>query len=150
MPEAQHSVDVRATPAAVWAFVSNMDRWAPLVPGYISHARQSDTDSTWTLKGDVGILVKTVTFQVRITEWLEPHTVRFTLAGVNERVSGGGSFLAVPVADGVTRVTGSLELRQEGSLAPMVNALFKGVLPKVARGFVETLARQVERGTAGL
>lgn len=133
----------------MWAFVSDMDRWAPLVPGYISHAKQSDAESTWTLKGDVGILVKTVTFQVRITEWLEPHTVRFTLAGVSERVSGGGSFIAAPASAGLTRVMGTLELRQEGGLGPMVNALFKSVLPKVTQQFVETLAREVERGAAG-
>ena len=149
MPEAQHSVDIHASPPAVWLFVSDMDRWAPLVPGYVSHAKRSDTESTWTLKGDVGILVKTVTFEVLITEWLEPHTVRFTLAGVNERVSGGGSFIAAPAAVGITRVTFTLELRQEGSLGPMVNALFKSVLPKVTRQLVETLARHVEQRAAG-
>jgi len=69
-----------------------MDNWAPLVTGYQSHEKQSETDSLWTLKGDVGALSRVVQFQVHITEWNGPSRVAFSLQGLNESLEGGGSF----------------------------------------------------------
>ncbi len=69
-----------------------MDNWAPLVTGYRAHEKQSETDSLWTLKGDVGALARVVQFQVHITEWNGPSRVAFDLKGLNEPLEGGGSF----------------------------------------------------------
>ncbi len=32
-----HRIEVNAPIPIVWKFVSSIDRWAPLVPGYIEH-----------------------------------------------------------------------------------------------------------------
>lgn len=69
-----------------------MDNWAPLVTGYQSHEKQSETDSLWTLRGDVGALSRVVQFQVHITDWSGPSRVAFALKGLNEPLEGGGSF----------------------------------------------------------
>lgn len=144
MPEAEHIVEVRAPQSKVWEFVSNMDKWAPLVPGYVSHEKKGEKESLWTLKGDVGILTKKVTFQINITEWTEPSKVAFTMKGVNENVSGKGYFQGETVTLATTKVTGHLELQQGGSMGPMVNSLFKVVMPKVTKSFVETMAKSIE------
>jgi carbon monoxide dehydrogenase subunit G len=90
--EAEYTTTTRIPIAAVWDFVQEMDNWGRFVTGYQRHEKQSDVDSTWTLKGDVGVLSRTLTFQVKITEWNGPGRVSFTLDGVNEPMKGEGTF----------------------------------------------------------
>jgi hypothetical protein len=56
----------------------------------------NETDSIWTLKGDVGVLARTVELKAHITEWSGPEHVSFTLAGINELVDGGGTLRMGP------------------------------------------------------
>jgi len=90
MPEVEYTTTMSLTPDDIWAFVKDMNNWAPFLTGYQRHEIQSDTDSVWWLKGDVGILSRTVQFQAHVTEWRGPERVAFTLTGVNEEVEGGG------------------------------------------------------------
>jgi len=78
---------------AVWAFVSDMNNWAPFLTGYQRHQIIDATDSLWTLKGEVGILSRIVELRAHVTEWVEPQKVSFTLTGVNEDVDGGGTLI---------------------------------------------------------
>ena len=99
MPEVEHSVDVAAPVAAVWAFVSEIDNWAPLVAGYQRHAKEGAHDSVWHLKGELGGLTRIAEFRVRVTRWEGPERVDFELAGLDEPVTGEGSFTATPFGD---------------------------------------------------
>ena len=144
MAEGEAVRDVGAPIEAVWRFTSDMDSWAPLVTGYVSHERLSERESLWTLKGQLGQLSKAVTFRVRITEWAEPSKVAFTLKGTNDNVVGSGSFSAAPAEGGATRMHVRLELVPGGLQGPMVNALLKPVLPKVCEEFAATLAAAIE------
>jgi carbon monoxide dehydrogenase subunit G len=96
--EAEYTTTTRIPIAAVWDFVQEMDNWGRFVTGYQKHEKQSDVDSTWTLKGDVGVLSRTLTFQVKILEWNGPSRVSFTLDGVNEPMHGEGTFTLETVA----------------------------------------------------
>lgn len=93
MPSVDLTRRVEATPSQVWDFVQDIDNWAPVVLGYQSHEKIDQRHSRWTLKGDVGILSRTVTFQVEITEWILAQRVAFSLSGVEELVSGEGVFV---------------------------------------------------------
>lgn len=93
MAEHTHTVTTSVSSDTVWSFVSDMDLWAPFLLGYQAHDRRSDSESIWTIKGDVGSLSRIVDFRVLITEWLEPERVRFTLEGIGEPMRGDGSFL---------------------------------------------------------
>src|SRR5262245_32906072 len=73
-----------------------MDNWATFVTGYQSHAKQNEKDSSWVLKGDVGVLARTVKFAVHIEEWSPPSRVTFTLKGLNEPMQGSGTFVLEP------------------------------------------------------
>jgi carbon monoxide dehydrogenase subunit G len=99
LPEAEYSTTARLPVPVIWDYVREMDNWAPFLRGYQSHQKQSDVDSTWVLKGDVGMMTRTVKFQVHIDEWGEPSLVRFTLKGVNEPMQGGGEFRLAPYED---------------------------------------------------
>ncbi|WP_309545309.1 SRPBCC family protein [Virgibacillus dokdonensis] len=58
MPSGTKEMTLQAPIEQVWDFVSDMNHWAPLVPGYIDHEIINDTESTWKFKGDLGIVQK--------------------------------------------------------------------------------------------
>jgi carbon monoxide dehydrogenase subunit G len=90
--EAEYTTTTRVPIDRVWNFVQEMDNWGRFVTGYQKHEKQDERHSTWTLKGDVGVLSRTLTFKVVITEWNGPGLVAFTLDGVNEPMKGEGTF----------------------------------------------------------
>jgi carbon monoxide dehydrogenase subunit G len=93
MPEVEYTTTMGLARAEVWEFVKDMNNWAPMLTGYQKHEILDETDSVWTLKGDVGILSRTVRLQAHITEWVDREKVAFTLTGLNEKVDGGGTLL---------------------------------------------------------
>jgi carbon monoxide dehydrogenase subunit G len=103
MPATTHSLTLDVPPDQVWNFVHDMDHWAPFLLGYQSHDKISDRESKWTLKGDLGVLSRVVELSVHITEWLDNEKVSFSLEGINEQVTGTGSFTLVSV-DGAEEV----------------------------------------------
>lgn len=92
MPEVVHRAVVPAPRAQIWAFVENIGNWAPMMTGYVGHQVIDARRSVWTLKGDTGVLARTVRLDIHVTEWTAPSRVTFTLKGINEAVEGGGSF----------------------------------------------------------
>jgi carbon monoxide dehydrogenase subunit G len=90
MPEVTCTTTMALSPAEIWEFVKDMNNWAPFLTGYQKHEILDETDSIWTLKGDVGILSRTVRLRAHVTEWRGPSRVAFTLTGLNEEVEGGG------------------------------------------------------------
>lgn len=99
MPEVQCTTKMPLPVTAVWEFVKDMNNWAPFLTGYQSHEALDETDSIWTLKGDVGVLARTVKLRAHVTEWSGPDRVSFTLTGLNEPVEGGGTLVMTRGAD---------------------------------------------------
>ncbi len=96
MPEVTHNTLMNLPPDTIWDFVKDMNNWAPFLTGYQSHEIVDDRHSKWVLKGDVGVLARTVNLDVEITEWVDEEKVALNLTGSNEAVDGGGLFLLVP------------------------------------------------------
>ena len=92
MPEVRYTTVLGAALEPVWEYVRVMGNWAPFVTGYQSHEEQSDTESVWTVRGDVGMLSREVRLQVQISEWLDGERVCFQIKGQNEAVHGRGQF----------------------------------------------------------
>jgi carbon monoxide dehydrogenase subunit G len=90
MPEVEYTTTMRLSREVIWDFVKDMNNWAPFLTGYQKHEILDETDSVWTLKGDVGILSRVVKLRAHITEWVAPDRITFTLTGLNEKVDGGG------------------------------------------------------------
>lgn len=97
MPEVVYRHPVGASVEQVWDFVKDIHNWAPMMTGYQSHEEKSDRHSIWVLKGDVGMLSRTVTLDVKITDWSGPDRVAFELEGIGEAVTGGGAFEILPL-----------------------------------------------------
>ena len=96
MAEAEYTTTAKLPVDLIWGFVEDMDNWARFVTGYQSHEKRSDTESLWTLKGDIGVLARKLVFQVDITEWSPGKRAAFRLRGVNEALNGEGVFTLEP------------------------------------------------------
>jgi carbon monoxide dehydrogenase subunit G len=132
LPEAEYSTTARLPVPLIWSYVREMDNWAPFLRGYQSHEKQSDTDSVWVLKGDVGMMTRTVKFHVHIDEWGEPSRVRFTLKGMNEPMQGGGEFRLEPWEDAAAAAAAPAEPRL-GWFARLVRWLYQLFAGKTER-----------------
>ena len=100
MAEAEYTTTAKLPVGRIWDFVAEMDNWARFVTGYQSHEKRSETESRWTLKGDVGVLSRKLVFEVEITEWSPGKRAAFRLKGVNEPMEGEGVFTLEPAAGG--------------------------------------------------
>ncbi len=104
MPEVEYTTRVGLPRETVWDFVKDMNNWAPYLTGYQAHEVLSETDSIWTLKGDVGVLARVVKLKAHVTEWNGPSRVSFTLTGINEQVEGDGTLEMETSAEGIPAV----------------------------------------------
>ena len=96
MAATEYATTTKLPITRIWDFVQDMDNWAPFLTGYQKHEKLSETESNWTVKGDVGVLARVVQFRVEVVEWSGPDRVRFTLKGLNEQMEGEGSFTLEP------------------------------------------------------
>ena len=122
MPEVAYTAAMRQPLETVWAFIRDMNNWAPFLTGYQKHEIIDSTDSLWTLKGEVGILSRIVELRAHVTEWTPPEKVSFTLTGLNEVVEGGGT-LVLRTATPAAREEKAAEPPKEGWLRRLLGAL---------------------------
>jgi carbon monoxide dehydrogenase subunit G len=130
LAEAEYTTTSRLPAETIWAFVEDMDHWARFVTGYQSHEKKSQTESLWTLKGDVGVLQRRLVFQVEITEWSPGKRAGFRLKGVNEPMSGEGVFTLEPLGASAPAPAAP---RRTGALQRFFEALVRGVLRLLGR-----------------
>ncbi|MBU8880452.1 SRPBCC family protein [Bacillus sp. FJAT-29790] len=146
MPSYSHQVEVNMPIRSVWEFVSRIDNWAPLVPGYLEHHIISEKESTWSFKTDIGIMKKKVQLKVDITSWQEPTKVTFDLIGMNEKFTGNGYFRAEVRNETNTNMTGFLDINAEGLMAKMANSILNTSLPEITAELTEAVAAKIEEG----
>ncbi|MHC0035572.1 CoxG family protein [Pseudoneobacillus sp. C159] len=144
MPSGSHQVEVQLPIGKVWDFVKEMDNWAPLVPGYITHQKLNDRQSTWEFKSDIGIMKKKVSLLITIKEWNEPTLVTFALKGINEKFSGEGYFEAKAIGQNKTRMTGYLDINAEGPMGSFVNNILKTTIPKTAEEMAVAISEKLQ------
>lgn len=140
MADASYTTTTRLPVESIWGFVQDMDNWARFVMGYQSHEKRSDTESRWTLKGDLGVMSRTLTFDVLITEWRGPSQVRFTLRGISEAMSGEGAFTIAPQA-----IDAGTETSAPVAAAPAAKGLVARWLEALARWLLGLLGGRAER-----
>jgi carbon monoxide dehydrogenase subunit G len=121
-----------------------MRNWAELVPGFEGYTAASDIDSEWKIRGDVGILSKLVTFDVHVNEWVEQSHVQFSMVCREEPLTADGSLTAGRLDSASTSLDFALDANAGGMLGPVVNALLKTVLPRMASDFSGSIKRAIE------
>jgi carbon monoxide dehydrogenase subunit G len=144
MPSVTHSVTVDAPLTTTWAFVRDMQNWAELLPGFEGLIKHSDTDSTWKVRGDVGILTKLVTMDVHVNEWVEQDHVQFSVVCREEPLTADGTLRATTINSAQTTLDFELVANAGGMLGPVVNALLKTVMPRMAGDFAGAIKREIE------
>lgn len=143
MPNGSHHVELPVPIHNIWNFVSDMDKWAPLVPGYIEHEILNDRQSTWSFKGDLGFMKKTVKLKIDITNWIEPTKVTFDLKGLSDNFVGDGYFEAKVIDDNNTSMTGYLDITAKGAMGPMINTILKSFVPKTAEDLTIAISDKI-------
>jgi len=127
----------------IWSFISDINNWAVLVPGYTDHEIINDRKSTWRLRGDLGVVQRTVKVEVTITEWRQPSNIRFQLSGLNQNCIGEGYFKATEISKTKTNITGNLAITVKGRMGPVINPLLKTVIPKITKDLTEKVASRI-------
>jgi len=97
--EADYTTTARIPREVIWDFVKDLDNFAPFFMGYQEHHQETETESIWVLKGDLGAMTRMLKFKVNITEWNGPDIVRFEITGINEAMTGVGTFELKPFED---------------------------------------------------
>lgn len=144
MIETTQSTVICAPIGAVWDHVSDISRWAPLMPG-MQDVEMIDADhSRWVLKVGVGGLVRTVKVEVAVDRWAGPGEVDFTYVLTSDPVKGSGTYRASPRGDDETSVELHVKVEGSGPMAPMWEAMGKPVLPQLAKAFAGALKGQIE------
>src|SRR3954462_8069774 len=92
MPEVEYSTALSLPRETIWEFVKDINNWAPFLTGYQKHEIESETDSVWTLKGDVGVLRRRARPKAHGAQWNGPGRGPSTPAGLDEVVEGGATF----------------------------------------------------------
>jgi carbon monoxide dehydrogenase subunit G len=144
MPSELYKVEVNLPIHSIWEFVSVMDNWAPLVPGYIEHEIINDSESIWKFKTDLGVIKKKVELKVDITDWIKPKKVIFNLTGINEKMTGKGYFEAQIIDTNNTLMTGYLEITTEGKIAKLINSKLKKNLNELTKELTEAIIAKIK------
>jgi carbon monoxide dehydrogenase subunit G len=144
MPSELYKVEVNLPIHSIWEFVSVMDNWAPLVPGYIEHEIINDSESIWKFKTDLGVIKKKVELKVDITDWIKPKKVIFNLTGINEKMTGKGYFEAQIIDTNNTLMTGYLEITPEGKMAKLINSKLKKNLNELTKELTEAIIAKIK------
>ncbi|WP_121640229.1 CoxG family protein [Virgibacillus sp. Bac330] len=127
----------------MWSFISDLNNWAPLVPGYEQHKMVNQKTSIWVCEGKVGSFQKTVQLTVIITEWNEPEKISFQLSSSNQMLTGNGTVCANKLSDRETNFTFSLTLHAKGLAGKMVNGSLRAFLPKLTSNFIDAMIRHM-------
>jgi carbon monoxide dehydrogenase subunit G len=144
MIETEQTVTVNCGIEPTWAYARDFERWASIMPGYQTCEIEDEDNSRWILKVGVGALVRTVKVRVHVEQWAGPERVDFSFKLEGDPVSGSGSYLAAPTADGRTDMSLRVRIEGSGPMAPMWEAMGGPVLPKFAMSFAEQLKSRIE------
>lgn len=148
MIETEQTVVIDAAIGAVWDYVSDIQRWAALMPGMRECEVIDANDSKWTIKVGVGGLVRTVKVNVHVDQWDGPGRVLFSYKLDGDPVQGGGTYTARPVGPNQTEIALQVRVEGGGPMAPMWEAMGKPLLPQLARGFANQLKTEIETAHA--
>lgn len=144
MPEGTYTKEIHIPRDTIWNFIKDMNHWAPLVPGYITHHIRNEKQSTWKFKGDLGFIQKKIELRVDITEWKKPSLVTFQLKGLNEKFSGSGYFMANEKSDSTTNITGHLAITAKGLKGALINGVLKTFVPNLTRELTTNISHKIQ------
>ena len=147
MAGSTHKETVQTNGAALWAFLQDKEKWAPLVPGYLHHELPTDNEMIWVFKGDFGIIEKAVKLQLNVKEVVENKRIAFDLIGLSDNINGDGYFEMEEAGNGSYHLIGNLNMKAGGFLASMINPVLEKFVPQTIEQHVKSMAQQASQTT---
>ena len=96
MPTAQRTFEVQAPAATVWAFLSNLERLGPCLPGCTGVDLLSPTEADWRMETKIGFIRKRFVVRTRTTTLEEPAHAAWT--GESDDLTASGTIDVRPRA----------------------------------------------------
>lgn len=146
MPDIERTFTIEADPQTTWEYLTDMENFATHLPGFEEYTEIDETTSEWTVKIDLSMYSKEVTFEVEVVEEEFPEA-RFTLEPVDDPAEGAGSVHFESDGEGGTLVTFSLEANATSRMAPVLNKVIGRSLPMISDQFIENVQSSPELGT---
>ncbi|WP_042349222.1 CoxG family protein [Bacillus massiliigorillae] len=144
MPSSNHAVELHIPKHKVWEFVSDLNNWAPLMPGYIAHEHVDEQEATWEFLGDFGFMKKKVSLKLDRIIRVEELMITFDLEGINDNFEGSGYFEVKGLDQEHTVLTGSLDISSGGFMGAMVNNVLKTSVPQTTKELVQSIGRELQ------
>ncbi|MFM0072003.1 molybdopterin-dependent oxidoreductase [Paraburkholderia sediminicola] len=140
---AQGSVDLPASPEAIFAVLLDPDALARVIPG--CHALEAEGTNRYRADVTVGVGMIKARFEAKIglSEIDAPHRLRLAGAGMSSLGSARGSGLVelIPIESG-TRLSYDYEAQVSGKVAAVGGRMLEGAAKVVLRQLFESLGRQ--------
>ncbi|MFM0017361.1 xanthine dehydrogenase family protein molybdopterin-binding subunit [Paraburkholderia azotifigens] len=140
---AQGTVDLPATPEAIFAVLLDPTALAKVIPG--CHALEATGPNQYRADVTIGVGMIKARFEARIglSEIDAPHRLRLAGAGISPLGSARGNGLVelAPTANG-TRLTYDYEAQVSGKVAAVGGRMLEGAAKVVLRQLFEALGRQ--------
>lgn len=146
MGKGMHETNVNATIHEVWKFISDLNSWAHLIPGYIEHEMINQSVSNWEFAIDLGFIKKKTRAEVEINDITEPSKISFKFIGMNQNYSGEGYFKAKKINDSTTLISVCITFQLIRSLAALMNPKLDKLVPKLTREVTEKVMKEIEKG----
>jgi hypothetical protein len=89
-----------------------------------------------------------VTMEVHITDWADLSHVKFSVVCKEEPLKADGALIARALDPERTTLDFELDANAGGMLGPVVNALLRNVMPRMASDFAGSIKREVEKRSA--
>ncbi len=134
MPTAQRTFEVQAPSATVWAFLSDLERLGPCLPGCTGVDLLSPTEADWRMETKIGFIHKRFVVRTRTTALEEPAHAAWT--GESDDLIASGTIDVRARAPDRTEVTYQGTIRAQGPARQLLNRYFKSRMNRDIDAFV--------------
>jgi carbon monoxide dehydrogenase subunit G len=138
MPEVQREFVVDAPSNVAWNYLTDMENFSSHVPGFEEYEKVGETTSNWTIKVDLSMFSRVMTFQVDVAEEEYPYGA-FELDPKDQPAEGSGSVELEELTDERTQVTFTISSEASGRMAPFLNKVMEKALPTIADSFIASI-----------
>lgn len=138
MPEIDKTFRIDAPADETWEYLTEMENFASHLPGFVEYEQEDETTSFWTVKIDLAMFSKELTFEVNVHEEEYP-VAAFTLDPMDQPADGEGSVEFDAVGESTTEVDLHVKSEASGRMSPFLNKVIGKALENVSESFVENL-----------
>lgn len=127
----------------VWSFLNDFNNWANCVDGYIHHREITPLQSVWTLKGELGLLEKTIQLHVKRMKTATPYHMVINFSSLQNKLLGEACIYVKDYRKNETKIDATIELKVKGLPNAFVRPILKNILPKMLHQFGQRIKLEI-------